>query len=224
MALGGAPHRAPRCRRAASTPSSSAPARPARRCRPVDCRRLVGRDDRAQAVRRDLCEYRMHADQDAWPAPTPRNLAAARGGLWSHGRRGARVDMGPSPKARADTVSANSRASIEQWLRSWPGRTVLAGRPASRRPTPSVSGDERLTARRAPSSTWWMRGACPTCRASPTSRTSRTGTILPLDHIPRTSGRHRGQLCRPRIRAHVSALWRRRDRSRERAAPGCARG
>ena len=58
-----------------------------------------------------------------------------------------RIDMA-RVKARADAVSANSRDSIERWLRSMTGCTVFKGHARFEAPDIVVVGKERLTAPR----------------------------------------------------------------------------
>jgi pyruvate/2-oxoglutarate dehydrogenase complex dihydrolipoamide dehydrogenase (E3) component len=49
-------------------------------------------------------------------------------------------------KARADTVSANSRVGVEKWLRGMPGCTVIQGHASFEGPDTIRVGEERLTA------------------------------------------------------------------------------
>ena len=58
-----------------------------------------------------------------------------------------RIDM-PRVKARADALSANSRAGIERWLRDMKGCTVLQGHARFVSPDTVAIGEERLTAPR----------------------------------------------------------------------------
>ena len=58
-----------------------------------------------------------------------------------------RIDM-PRVKARADAVSANSRAGIERWLRGMTGCTVLQGHARFVAPDTVAVGEEQLTAPR----------------------------------------------------------------------------
>ena len=58
-----------------------------------------------------------------------------------------RIDM-PRVKARADAVSANSRAGIERWLRGMTGCTVLQGHACFVAPDTVAVGEEQLTAPR----------------------------------------------------------------------------
>jgi pyruvate/2-oxoglutarate dehydrogenase complex dihydrolipoamide dehydrogenase (E3) component len=58
-----------------------------------------------------------------------------------------RIDM-PKVKARADTVSANSRNGVEKWLRGMPGCTVFHDHAAFEEPYVVRVGNERLTAPR----------------------------------------------------------------------------
>ncbi len=58
-----------------------------------------------------------------------------------------RIDMA-RVKARADTVSANSRDSVEKWLRGMPGCTVIHDHACFEGPDTIRVGDELLTAPR----------------------------------------------------------------------------
>ena len=58
-----------------------------------------------------------------------------------------RIDM-PRVKARADAISANSRAGIERWLRDMTGCTVLQGHARFVSPDTVAIGEEQLTAPR----------------------------------------------------------------------------
>src|SRR5947209_6143640 len=58
-----------------------------------------------------------------------------------------RIDM-PRVKARADAVSANSRAGVEKWLRGMKGCTVIQGHARFEAPDALRVGDERLEAPR----------------------------------------------------------------------------
>ena len=58
-----------------------------------------------------------------------------------------KIDMA-RVKARADTVSANSRAGVEKWLRGMPGCTVIQGHARFEGPDTIRVGEERLTAPR----------------------------------------------------------------------------
>src|SRR5829696_1018078 len=54
-----------------------------------------------------------------------------------------KIDMA-RVKARADAVSANSRISLEKWLRGMPGCTVIFGHPASRARTRSLEAYQQF--------------------------------------------------------------------------------
>jgi pyruvate/2-oxoglutarate dehydrogenase complex dihydrolipoamide dehydrogenase (E3) component len=56
-----------------------------------------------------------------------------------------KIDMA-RVKARADTVSANSRVGVEKWLRGMPGCTVIQGHARFDGPDAIRVGEERLTA------------------------------------------------------------------------------
>src|SRR5215207_8200104 len=56
-----------------------------------------------------------------------------------------KIDMA-RVKARAETVSANSRAGIEKWLRGMPGSTVIQGHARFDGPDAIRVGEERLSA------------------------------------------------------------------------------
>jgi pyruvate/2-oxoglutarate dehydrogenase complex dihydrolipoamide dehydrogenase (E3) component len=58
-----------------------------------------------------------------------------------------RIDM-KRVKARADTVSANSRSGVESWLRGLSGCTVIKGHASFEDPTTVVVGERRLRAPR----------------------------------------------------------------------------
>ena len=58
-----------------------------------------------------------------------------------------KIDMA-RVKARADTVSANSRAGVEKWLRGMPGCTVIQGHARFEGPDAIRVGEERLSAPR----------------------------------------------------------------------------
>ena len=118
---------------------------PARRA--ADRRRHEGGAGRAGAVRRNVRQHRLHADEDAGrqrlcrpPGPPRRRLR--------RGDRGAvSVDMAKRQGAQGRHHAGRSRDGVEAWLRQHAGCTVIRGQPASRiRDTVRV-GDEVLTRR-----------------------------------------------------------------------------
>ena len=58
-----------------------------------------------------------------------------------------KIDMA-RVKARADAVSASSRAGVEKWLRGMPGCMVIQGHASFKGPDTIRVGEERLTAPR----------------------------------------------------------------------------
>ena len=64
-------------------------------------------------------------------------------------------------KARADAVSASSRAGVEKWLLGMPGCTVIQGHALE---GPTRSGSRKMADAREFSSTSAAAPPCPTCR------------------------------------------------------------
>ena len=86
-------------------------------------------------------------------------------------------------KARADTVSANSRASIEQWLRKLARCTVFTGQARFEAADTVRVGDERLTAPRTFINVGG-RAVVPDMPGVADISYLTNSTILRLDHIP----------------------------------------
>ena len=116
------------------------------------------------------------------------------------------IDM-PKVKARADAVSANSRTSVEQWLRNMKGCTVFKGHARFESAHVVRVDEQQLTAPRifinvggralVPDDARRRRRAVPDEHVHPGAR-SGTGA----------SHRRRRELRRPRVRADVSSIWR----------------
>lgn len=87
-------------------------------------------------------------------------------------------------KARADTVSANSRASVETWLRGLDGLTVLHGHARFEGPDTIRVGDRLLTAPRIFLNVG-ARASVPDMPGVDTVSYLTNTTILRLDAVPR---------------------------------------
>ena len=148
----------------------------------ADGSRHEGRADRAQAVRRNLRQYRLHADQDAGrqrlcgsPCPAERRVRISIDSP-------VRIDM-KRVKARADTVSANARTNIEKWLRGMDGLTVIRGTCALRRAGCRPGGREPATAPRIFINVGG-RASVPDMPGVGTVDHLTNGSILGLDTVP----------------------------------------
>ena len=159
-----------------STPSSSAPARPARRWPHRLARRgHEGRHRRAPPLRRHLRQHRLHADQDAGRQRLRRAPGAARRRVRRGGRRRRQRRHEAGEGAQGRTCSASPTRGVERWLRSNANDHRLSGPCALRRRPHEVAVGER-DARRAAgsSSTSAAAPSCPTCPGSTRSPTSPT--------------------------------------------------
>src|SRR5262249_32648490 len=94
-----------------------------------------------------------------------------------------RIDMS-RVKARADAVAANSRDSVEKWLREMEGCTVLAGHACFEAPDRVRVGDEQLTAPRIFINVGG-RALVPDLRGVRDVPYLTNTTILALDYVPK---------------------------------------
>src|SRR5215207_6641212 len=93
-----------------------------------------------------------------------------------------KIDMA-RVKARADTVSANSRDNVEKWLRGMPGCTVIHDHASFEGPYTIRVGEERLTA------SWIFinvggRAAVPEMPGASDVPYLTNSSILALDRVP----------------------------------------
>ena len=94
-----------------------------------------------------------------------------------------RIDM-PTVKARADTVSANSRNGVEKWLREMDGCTVIQGHARFEGPDTIRVGDEQLTAPRVFINVGG-RALVPDMRGVHDVPFLTNTTMLALDYVPK---------------------------------------
>ena len=149
-----------------STPSSSAPARPARRWpRAAAKRRPAHGAHRARALRRHLRQHRLHSDQDADCQRARCARRAARRRIRLRRSTAMRVDMtarqGAQGRGRAPTratVSRNGCAALANF-------DVDRRRGPLRRAARGAVGDARARRPSASSSTSAAARWCPSCPA-----------------------------------------------------------
>ena len=174
-----------------------------------------GRVRRAQAVRRHVRQYRVHADQDARGAARTRHTSP--GGpptTASCSTSRPRIDM-QAVKARADAVVGQRPrlASSAACARST-GCTVFTGHARFESPTTVRVGDDVLTAPRIFINVGG-RARVPDFPGIDDVPFLTNTDILAARHGAAASRRRRRQLHRPRVRADVSSLRRRGHHRRD---------
>ena len=191
--------------------------------RAPDRRRHDGGDHRAQAVRRHLRQYRLHADQDAGRQRLCGASRPSRRRLRRHARR----------RRRGSTWRGSRRAPTRCRRMRAAGVETMAARHerlhGHHRPCPLRSRRTRSrSATRADRAAHLHQCRRPRRRAG--SARHRHGAVPDQQHHPRARSRaaaprgRRRQLYRARIRADVPAVRRRGDGGRDGPAADRARG